>query len=100
VTSTEWNLRALQAVLRSSVTVLLVATYCARMSGGFLRFQAQYLRRIHIPRWPEVPPALRDELAQVACAKDQRLIDEPVFRLYGLTFEDAARARSIRGCHT
>lgn len=94
-TSTQWNQRALQAVLLSSVTGLLLATYCARMSGGFLRFQPQYLRRIS--RWQEVPPALRDELAQVACAKDQRLIAEPVFRLYGLTFEDADRARSIRG---
>jgi len=95
VTSTQWDLRALQAVLRSSVTVLLVATYCTRMSGGFLRFQAQYLRRIRIPRWQDVPHALRDELTQVACAKDQRLIDEPVFRLYGLSANDAERTRQM-----
>lgn len=95
ITSTDWDLRALQAVLRSSVTVLLVATYCTRMSGGFLRFQAQYLRRIRIPRWQNVPPALRAELTQVACAKDQQLIDEPVFRLYGLSAKDAERTRQM-----
>ena len=95
VTSTQWDLRALQAVLRSSVTVLLVATYCTRMSGGFLRFQAQYLRRIRIPRWQDVPTALRDELTRVACAKDQQLIDEPVFRLYGLSADDAEQTRQM-----
>jgi len=95
ITSTLWDLRALQAVLRSSVTVLLVGTYCTRMSGGFLRFQAQYLRRIRIPRWQDVPATLRDELAQVACAKDQQLIDEPVFRLYGLSADDAERTRTM-----
>ncbi|MBK8068483.1 MAG: hypothetical protein IPK27_12915 [Rhodanobacteraceae bacterium] len=95
VTSTQWDLRALQAVLRSSVTVLLVATYCTRMAGGFLRFQAQYLRRIRIPHWHDVPPPLRDELVQAACAKDQQAIDEPVFRLYGLSPEDAERTRQM-----
>lgn len=95
VTSVEWDLRALQAVLRSSVTVLLVATYCTRMSGGFLRFQAQYLRRIRIPRWQDVPQALRTDLAKVACTKDQQLIDEPVFRLYGLSADDAERTRQM-----
>lgn len=95
VTSAQWDLRALQAVLRSSVTVLLVATYCTRMAGGFLRFQAQYLRRIRIPHWHDVPQALRDELVQAACAKDQQAIDEPVFRLYSLSPEDAERTREM-----
>ncbi len=93
VTSSQWELRALQAVLRSSITVFLVGTYCTRMSGGFMRFQAQYLRRIRIPRWEDVPLLLRDQLAAVALEKDQHLIDEPVFRLYALSAEDAERTR-------
>jgi len=93
ITSSQWDIRALQAVLRSSVTVLFVATYCTRMSGGFLRFQAQYLRRIRIPRWQEVPLELRDQLARVTSAKDQQVIDEPVFRLYGLSSDDAQLTR-------
>jgi hypothetical protein len=43
----------LQAVLLSAVTRLFVATYSTKMRGGFLRFQAQYLRRIRIPRLAE-----------------------------------------------
>ncbi|PIX60254.1 MAG: hypothetical protein COZ47_08240 [Lysobacterales bacterium CG_4_10_14_3_um_filter_64_11] len=51
ITSDVWDLRALQTVLRSSITVMTVAAYCTRMAGGFLRFQAQYLRRIRLPQW-------------------------------------------------
>jgi hypothetical protein len=32
------------------------------MAGGFLRFQAQYLRRIRIPRWEAVSAAQRAAL--------------------------------------
>jgi len=51
VTSPAWDLRALATILRSPVAVLFVSGYCVKMAGGFLRFQAQYLRRIRIPRW-------------------------------------------------
>lgn len=44
VTSDEWDLRALQAVLLSAVTRLFIACYSTKMRGDFLRFQAQYLR--------------------------------------------------------
>src|SRR3546814_10421205 len=54
VTSDEWELRALRTVLRSSLSVMIIATYCTRMAGGFLRFQAQYLRRLRLPRWERV----------------------------------------------
>lgn len=93
ITSTHWSLRALQTVLRSSVTVLLVSTYCTRMSGGFLRFQAQYLRRIRLPLWKDVPEDLRSELEEVAMSTEQMIVDDPVFRLYGLSPEEAIQTR-------
>ena len=43
VTSDEWDLRALQAVLLSAVTRLFVATYSTKMRGGFLRFPSTVL---------------------------------------------------------
>ena len=89
ITTSEWEPRALQSVLRSSVAVAMVATYCTRMAGGFLRFQAQYLRRIRLPRWAEVPEALRAELAAVALERRRDAVDEPVFRLYGLEGREA-----------
>ncbi|MDP1527546.1 MAG: TaqI-like C-terminal specificity domain-containing protein [Rhodocyclaceae bacterium] len=88
VTSDDWDLRALQAVLLSAVTRLFVATYSTKMRGGFLRFQAQYLRRIRIPRWNEVLEPLRRELVDAAIKRDVQACNRAVFKLYGLSHEE------------
>ncbi len=85
VTAEDWDIRALQTVLRSSISILTVASYCTRMAGGFLRFQAQYLRRIRVPRWQQVPLSLRSELVAASKSLNQNDIDAPVFALFGLT---------------
>ncbi|WP_345841961.1 Eco57I restriction-modification methylase domain-containing protein [Shewanella algae] len=88
VTSDDWDLRALQAVLLSAVTRLFVATYSTKMRGGFLRFQAQYLRRIRIPRWEDVSEPMRRELAEAAIKRDVQACNLAVFKLYGLSREE------------
>jgi Eco57I restriction-modification methylase/TaqI-like C-terminal specificity domain len=90
VTSDEWELRPLQAVLLSAVTRLFMTTYSTKMQGGFLRFQAQYLRRIRIPKWATVSPVLRSELAQAAIKRDFQACNRAVFKLYGLSREEQA----------
>jgi hypothetical protein len=88
ITSDDWDLRALQAVLLSAVTRLFVATYSTKMRGGFLRFQAQYLRRIRIPHWVDVPGPLRIELAEAAIKRDIQACTKAVFKLYGLNRDE------------
>lgn len=88
VTSDEWELRPLQAVMLSAVTRLFMATYSTKMQGGFLRFQAQYLRRIRIPQWANVSTALRTELAEAATKRDFQACNHAVFKLYGLSHEE------------
>ena len=93
VTSAAWDLKALQAVLLSSITRLFVATYSTRMRGGYLRFQAQYLRRIRIPNWSDVSEALRRKLIEAAESRDLEACNRAAFALYGLSHEE----RSILG---
>lgn len=88
ITADEWDLRALQAVLLSGIARLFIATYSTRMRGGFLRFQAQYLRRIRIPKWNDVPEALRRELRGAAEAQDLAACNRAAFILYGLSKEE------------
>lgn len=95
VTSVDWDLRALQAVLLSAVTRLFMATYSTKMRGGFLRFQAQYLRRIRIPRWADVPEPLRRELAEAAIKRDMQACNQSVFKLYGLNHEERSTLGGI-----
>ncbi|MBI5898580.1 MAG: Eco57I restriction-modification methylase domain-containing protein [Rhodocyclales bacterium] len=88
VTSEQWNLRALQAVMLSAVTRLFVATYSTRMRGGFLRFQAQYLRRLRLPHWQSVSDSLRLELIDAATKRDMQACNRAVFKLYRLSHEE------------
>ncbi|MEE9914012.1 MAG: Eco57I restriction-modification methylase domain-containing protein [Deltaproteobacteria bacterium] len=88
VTSGKWDLRALQAVMLSAITRLFVATYSTKMRGGFLRFQAQYLRRIRIPYWTDVSKMLRMELVDAAIQRDLQACNRAVFKLYGLSHEE------------
>ena len=88
VTSERWNLRALQAVMLSSLTRLFIATYSTKLRGGFLRFQAQYLRRIRIPHWADVPKTLQLELVEAGIKRDLHLCNHATFKLYGLTDEE------------
>jgi len=88
VISDSWDLRALQAVLLSGISQLFIDSYSIRIRGGYLRFQAQYLRRIRIPYWRDVPEPLRDELSAAAEALDTQACRKAVSRLYGLNPEE------------
>jgi hypothetical protein len=62
ITSNVWDLRALQALLRSGLARLFVEAYAVKIGGGYLRFQAQYLRRIRIPAWCKLTLDQKDQL--------------------------------------
>jgi hypothetical protein len=84
VTSAEWGLEELQAMLRSSVSKLIVGTYCVKMANGYMRFQAQYIRRIRLPAWPNVSEGERQALREAARTLDQAAIDDAAARVYKL----------------
>jgi len=90
ITSDEWNLRALQAVLLSGIARLFVSIYSTRMRGGYLRFQAQYLRRIRLPCWQDVDAHVAKHLIDAAKRGDVAACNEAVFRLYGLSNNERA----------
>ena len=85
VTASCWNLRALQAVLMSDVTRVFIGLYSTKMRGGYLRFQAQYLRRLRVPHWQDVPETLRTSLMQAAECRDVPACNAAVVELYRLT---------------
>ena len=88
ITSETWDLKSLQAVLLSDITRMFITTYSTKMRGGYLRFQAQYLRRIHIPHWDAVPEGLRQKLRAAAEKRDIKACNELSFDLYGLSPEE------------
>ncbi len=89
ITSSEWDLKALRTVLRSGIAKLFVSIYSTQMRGGYLRFQAQYLRRIRLPRWTDVPENVRETLTVAANSEDTEACNKAVTALYRLTSEEA-----------
>jgi hypothetical protein len=85
VTSESWDLPTLQMILSSRVAHAFVAAYSPRLRGNFLRFQAQYLRRIRLPQWNTIEKSLQDNLNAAANSASNEVKDEAVRKLYKLT---------------
>jgi PAS domain-containing protein len=90
VISDVWDLHALQAVLLSGIARLFIAAYSTKMRGGYLRFQAQYLRRIRVPHWRDVPAATRKHLIDAGKRGDQEACNDAVCELFGLSLSERA----------
>jgi hypothetical protein len=88
ITSSAWDVRALQTVMKSGIARLFVSLYSTKMRGGFLRFQAQYLRRICIPAWDNVSDDLQEKLKALAEKHDRAARNDALAELYGLSASD------------
>lgn len=85
ITSINWDLHALQAVLLSNVALMFITLYSTKMRGGYLRFQAQYLRRLRVPPWCDVSPGLRAQLIEAGKSRDTAACNAASALLYRLT---------------
>lgn len=82
ITSTTWDLRALQALLRSSVVRDQVRAYSVQMRGGSLRWQAQTLRKVRLPALDTLRDVVLERLVDAAASTDQRMIDEAALEAF------------------
>jgi len=90
VLSKEWPLPALQAVLMAGIAHLFVRAYSTKMHGGAMRFQAQYLRRIRLPKWADIPTKTQKQLLIAVEAKDASAILNATAVIYGMTPDELA----------
>jgi adenine-specific DNA-methyltransferase len=93
VVSDYWDLRALRTILRSSLARFFVWTYGVRMRSNFLRFQAQYLRRIPVPTTLNMSVKAIRKLASLDGEMDRDRIDDVVCEFYGLSQQELGLMR-------
>ncbi len=84
VVSDTWDIRVLGGLLLSRVAQAFVEAYAVKMRGGTLRFQAQYLRRIRVPRQGDLTERDRRELAEAFERRDVEGATRTALRLYDL----------------
>ncbi|AEI63037.1 DNA modification methyltransferase [Corallococcus macrosporus] len=84
VTSTAWDMEVLGGLLSSKVALFFIWSYAVKMRGGYLRFQAQYLRRIRLPSPKELPPKLSATIRNAFRLRDFAQLDELALAAYKL----------------
>jgi adenine-specific DNA-methyltransferase len=84
IQSDDWNLEVLGGLLMSAVGQFFVESYGVRMRGGYLRFQAQYLRRIRVPAPGSIAKAQAKELVKAFRVRDRERATQIALDIYGI----------------
>jgi hypothetical protein len=84
MTSNEWDVRALGGLMMSDLVEGYVDAFGVKMRGSTLRFQAQYLRMVHIPHANEVDEETKHELAEAFATGNREQANRASRRAYGL----------------
>jgi hypothetical protein len=84
VQSNGWDLEVLGGLLLSDVAQFFVECYGVRMRGGYLRFQAQYLRRIRVPGPREVTAGQAERLRRAFRGRDAEEATAAALEVYGI----------------
>ncbi|MDQ2686784.1 MAG: Eco57I restriction-modification methylase domain-containing protein [Armatimonadota bacterium] len=89
VVSDRWDLEVLGGLLLSDVGQLFVRSYTVVMRGGYPRFQAQYLRRIRVPRPDAIPFRLAEDLREAFRQRDVGAATRAACEAYGIPGDEA-----------
>jgi adenine-specific DNA-methyltransferase len=84
IQSDKWDLEVLGGLLMSVVGQFFIESYGVRMRGGYLRFQAQYLRRIRVPDPKTLSEVQSKELIDAFRQRDRQRATQVALELYGI----------------
>lgn len=84
LTSEKWDLEVLGGLLLSRIGQSFIHAYAVRMRGGTLRFQAQYLKKIRVPRPDSIKVAVADRLREAFRSRDEEAATEAAAEAYGI----------------
>lgn len=84
IVSDVWDLRVLGGLLMSDIATAFVDALGVKMRGGTLRFQAQYLRLIHIPKPSSISDAVKQDLSVAFETNDRDAASVAARKAYAL----------------
>ncbi len=94
----DWDIVSLIGVLKTGIMDLFVSLYSTRMRGGYLRYQAQYLRRIRLPMWNSIEPQTKQELNEVSNHSDYGRLRSIVSDIYKLSARENELLQQTEVC--
>ena len=84
IQSDDWDLEILGGLLMSTIGQFFVESYGVRMRGGYLRFQAQYLRRIRVPDPKHISEIQAAKLKEAFHNRDRGCATRVAMQVYGI----------------
>jgi adenine-specific DNA-methyltransferase len=84
IQSDDWDLQVLGGLLMSTIGQFFVESYGVRMRGGYLRFQAQYLRRIRVPDPKDISDIQAAKLKEAFRKRDRECATRVALQIYGI----------------
>lgn len=84
VVSESWDMEVLGGLLMSRIGQSFIEAYGVRMRGGTLRFQAQYLKLIRVPRPDEIAPEVENRLRLAFRSRDTEAATLAAGDAYGI----------------
>jgi adenine-specific DNA-methyltransferase len=88
VVSDTWDMEVLGGILLSRIAQAFIEAYCVRMAGGTLRFQAQYLKRIRVPKPDQIDAPTQDALRTAFRDRDTDAATQAAGIAYGVEPKD------------
>jgi adenine-specific DNA-methyltransferase len=82
ITSDTWDMEVLGGLLSSRVALFFVWSYAVKMRGGYLRFQAQYLRRVRLPSPARISTSLAKSIRTAFRRRDFASLDALALKAY------------------
>jgi adenine-specific DNA-methyltransferase len=96
IQSDKWDLEVLGGLLMSAVGQFFVESYGVKMRGGYLRFQAQYLRRIRVPSPASISKSQAKQLVKAFRARDRKQATQLALEIYGIAASEMESALGHR----
>ncbi|RYG47234.1 SAM-dependent methyltransferase [bacterium] len=85
ITAHAWDLEVLGGLLLSDVAQFFIEAYGVRMRGGYLRFQAQCIRKIRVPHAQDITPKQAAKLRSAFETRDVESANAVASVLYRLS---------------
>lgn len=89
ITSDSWDIHGLAYLLRNGLAALFVKAYANTMRGGYHRFQAQYLKLIHLPLWNDLSSDTKELLVQASRAPEKYDAIQVIKKSLGISLIEA-----------
>ena len=71
MSSNTWDMQVLGGLMMSDAVRSFIVALGVKMNGGTLRFQAQYLRKVHLPPYERISRQTRVELRRAFAKQDR-----------------------------